>query len=82
MARVEQTETPEQMEQRCRSSKSKVTKFDKVVRRELCQVTTRGTRTFNVLEGDCCEPNSSFLMAICTAPVTSGKDPASGEKVR
>ena len=42
VARIEQTETPEMMEKRCKSM-IRATKFDKVVRREICQVSSRGT---------------------------------------
>uniref|UniRef100_A0A914XGZ6 DNA mismatch repair protein n=1 Tax=Plectus sambesii TaxID=2011161 RepID=A0A914XGZ6_9BILA len=47
VARVEQTETPEQMA--ARGTKGKA---EKVVRRELCAITTIGTRTFGVLDGN------------------------------
>lgn len=42
VARVEQTETPEMMADRCKKQ-GKVTKFDKVVKREICQVSTKAT---------------------------------------
>ena len=42
VARIEQTETPAMMESRCRSM-GRPTKFDKVVRREICQVSSRAT---------------------------------------
>uniref|UniRef100_A0A1B0F0L9 DNA mismatch repair protein n=1 Tax=Phlebotomus papatasi TaxID=29031 RepID=A0A1B0F0L9_PHLPP len=45
VARVEQTENPEMMQERCKKQKS-VTKFDRVVKREICQITNRGTRVF------------------------------------
>ncbi|XP_017065755.1 probable DNA mismatch repair protein Msh6 [Drosophila eugracilis] len=44
IARVEQTETPDMMTERCKRIKS--TKFDKVVAREICQITNRGTQVF------------------------------------
>ncbi|XP_036325707.1 probable DNA mismatch repair protein Msh6 [Rhagoletis pomonella] len=44
VARVEQTETTEMMSERCK--KIKPTKFDKVVRREICQISNRGTQVF------------------------------------
>lgn len=44
VARVEQTETPDMMTERCK--RTKPTKFDKVVRREICQITNRGTQVF------------------------------------
>lgn len=45
MARIEQTETPDMMQERVKQMK-KSTKFDKVVSREICQVTNRGTQVF------------------------------------
>ncbi|XP_017112610.1 probable DNA mismatch repair protein Msh6 [Drosophila elegans] len=44
VARVEQTETPDMMTERCKQIKA--TKFDKVVAREICQITNRGTQVF------------------------------------
>ncbi len=43
VARIEQVETPKMMENRCKNL-AKATKFDKVVRREICQKVTAGTR--------------------------------------
>lgn len=45
MARVEQTETPDMMQERVKHQQ-KTTKFDKVVRREVCQVVNKGTQVF------------------------------------
>ncbi|XP_050303383.1 probable DNA mismatch repair protein Msh6 isoform X2 [Anthonomus grandis grandis] len=42
VARVEQTETPEMMAERCKSMK-RPTKFDKVVAREICQVSSKAS---------------------------------------
>ncbi|CAI9105506.1 OLC1v1004437C1 [Oldenlandia corymbosa var. corymbosa] len=55
---VEQTETPEQLELRRREEGSK----DKVVKREICAVVTKGTLT----EGEMlsANPDSSYLMAV------------------
>ena len=36
----------------------------RVVKRELCQITTKGTRTFNVMEGDCGQADAHFLLAL------------------
>ncbi|XP_073972274.1 DNA mismatch repair protein Msh6 isoform X2 [Rhodnius prolixus] len=63
VARVEQTETPEMMTERTKQM-HKATKFDKVVRREICQVTTKGTRIFTVAEGDAEDASSKYLLAI------------------
>lgn len=40
------------------------TKFDKVVKRELCQMTTRGTRVFTVQDGEISEASNKYLLAI------------------
>ncbi|CAK9183092.1 unnamed protein product [Ilex paraguariensis] len=55
---VEQTETPEQLELRRKENGSK----DKVVKREICAVVTRGTLT----EGEMlsANPDASYLMAV------------------
>jgi DNA mismatch repair protein MSH6 len=43
---------------------TKPTKFDKVVNREICQITSRGTRVFGILDGETKEAESNFLLAI------------------
>ena len=43
VARIEQTETPAMMEKRVKAT-SKSTKFDKVVKREICRISSLGTR--------------------------------------
>lgn len=49
VVRVEQTETPDMLQVRLASSSGpKPTKFDRVVRREVCQITSRATRVANV----------------------------------
>lgn len=63
VARVEQTETPEMMEARCKAM-AKPTKFDRVVRREVCRVITRGTQTYSVLDGAPSESQSKFLLSV------------------
>ncbi|KAM9316821.1 DNA mismatch repair protein Msh6 [Gastrophryne carolinensis] len=62
VARVEQTETPEMMETRCKSM-SHPTKFDKVVRREICRIITKGTQTYSVLDGNPSESHSKYLLS-------------------
>ena len=57
VARIEQTETPAMMETRCKTMARPTTKFDKVVRREICQVYSRGT----LMGSNCTE---SYLTAI------------------
>lgn len=63
VARVEQTETPRMMEERCRQM-SRPSKFERVVRREICRITSRATRTFGAQDGQLCDPEPSFLLAI------------------
>lgn len=63
VARVEQTETPEMMEARCKTL-AKPTKFDRVVRREVCRIITRGTQTYSVLDGAPSETQSKFLLSL------------------
>ncbi|XP_070696537.1 DNA mismatch repair protein Msh6 [Pempheris klunzingeri] len=63
VARVEQTETPEMMETRCKTM-AKPTKFDRVVRREVCRIITRGTQTYSVLDGAPSESQSKFLLSL------------------
>ncbi|XP_067666471.1 DNA mismatch repair protein Msh6-like [Haliotis asinina] len=66
VARVEQTETPDMMADRCKQMSRTATKFDKVVKREVCQVTSRGTKTYRHIEGgNCSEVDSNYLLAIC-----------------
>jgi len=45
-------------------SEGKVTKFDKVVRREICQITTKGTRVFSVIDGDASTSENNYLFAL------------------
>ncbi|MFH4977385.1 hypothetical protein AB6A40_004094 [Gnathostoma spinigerum] len=68
VARVEQTETPSQLEDRNRKEKVK----DKVVKREVCRMTSSGTRTYGVLDGnddsnglDSVDPTARYLLALC-----------------
>ncbi|XP_015218440.1 DNA mismatch repair protein Msh6 [Lepisosteus oculatus] len=63
VARVEQLETPEMMEARCKSM-VRPTKFDRVVRREVCRVITKGTQTYSVLDGAPSESHSKYLLCI------------------
>ncbi|XP_055373333.1 probable DNA mismatch repair protein Msh6 [Condylostylus longicornis] len=64
VARIEQTETPDMMNERIKKQ-TKTTKFDKVVKREICQISNKGTQIF----GSQCrvapyyQPN--YMLAIC-----------------
>lgn len=42
----------------------KTTKFDKVVKREICQVSTRGTRVYTPLDVEASTPNSNYLLSL------------------
>lgn len=66
VARIEQTETPADMDVRVKNM-AKSTKFDKVVLREVCQLTTRGTRVNNFLDSDNFEGDPKYLLALCEA---------------
>ncbi|XP_039423939.1 LOW QUALITY PROTEIN: DNA mismatch repair protein Msh6 [Corvus cornix cornix] len=74
VARVEQTETPEMMEARCKST-GHSTRFDKVVRREICRIITKGTQTYSVMDCDPSENHSKFLLCM------KEKDDSAGTRV-
>ncbi|KAL3892164.1 hypothetical protein ACJMK2_004398 [Sinanodonta woodiana] len=63
VARIEQTETPDMMAERCKKL-ANPTKFDKVVKREICRITSCGTKTFNVMDGECGDSQSTYLLAV------------------
>nr|XP_006822603.1 PREDICTED: DNA mismatch repair protein Msh6-like [Saccoglossus kowalevskii] len=67
VARIEQTETPDMMQERCRKL-IKPTKFDKVVRRELCRISSKGTKTYSFIDGDTCNAESSYLLSVTEKP--------------
>ena len=46
-------------------SVARPTKFDKVVRREICQVSTQGIRSFSQRDGDVGDAQPSYLLALC-----------------
>ncbi|KAL7024587.1 hypothetical protein ACKWTF_013114 [Chironomus riparius] len=67
VARIEQVETPAMMEKRC-EAENKRTKFDKVVKREICQVTNVGmqnnaTGLFSMAKSQF-SANPNFLLCI------------------
>lgn len=62
VARCEQTETPEMMDARCRGKKT--TKFDKVVKREVCMVTTKGSCSYGPQLSDAKNPLPVYMLAI------------------
>jgi len=67
VGRVEQTETPEAMTERTRGQK-----LDKTVRREICKITTPGTKTFNVLDGQVSNAFSHYLFSFVEKVNTVG----------
>ncbi|XP_030302530.1 DNA mismatch repair protein Msh6 isoform X2 [Calypte anna] len=74
VARVEQTETPEMMEARCKAM-AHPTKFDRVVRREICRIITKGTQTYSILDCDPSENHNQYLLCV------KEKDASSGQRV-
>ncbi|CAF3104902.1 unnamed protein product [Rotaria sp. Silwood2] len=73
VARVEQTETPNMMKERLEQEKGRKNKFDKTVRREICQITTPGTKTFNTLDNDNVFRESLYLLCIVEVPINDNK---------
>lgn len=69
--RIEQTETPAMMEQRCNST-GKKRRIDKVVQREICQVTTKGTQMLGISESVFHSCHNQFLLAIYESTLESG----------
>ncbi|RNA39510.1 DNA mismatch repair Msh6 isoform X2 [Brachionus plicatilis] len=59
VGRVEQTETPDMMAERLKKIRG-----DKTVRREICRITTPGTKTFNLLDGEITNAFSQYLFSI------------------
>lgn len=64
VARVEQTETPDMMTERCKSM-SRPTKFDKVVKREVCQVSEKGVCLHGAQTLAVQQPQGCYMIAIC-----------------
>lgn len=71
VARVEQTETPEMMAERCKGLR-KPTKYDKVVKREICQISTRGACIYGAQLTDAKQPLPVYMLAICEKSCTTG----------
>lgn len=61
--RIEQTETPAMMEDRCRETGRKG-KFDKVVQREVCRITTKGTQMLGTMESIFHSSQNQYLLAV------------------
>jgi DNA mismatch repair protein MSH6 len=64
VARIEQTETPQMMENRIKTMMISPSKFDRVVKREVCALISQGTRTVGFFEGESPNAESSYLLAI------------------
>uniref|UniRef100_A0AC34G9Z1 DNA mismatch repair protein MutS core domain-containing protein n=1 Tax=Panagrolaimus sp. ES5 TaxID=591445 RepID=A0AC34G9Z1_9BILA len=74
VARIEQTETPDMRDSRNKGTGSK----DKVVKREICRVTTASTKTYGVYDGTddknfihTVEASASYLMALVEEQTSS-----------
>lgn len=63
VARCEQTETPEMMAERLKHQ-HRPTKFDKVVKREICQVINRGTQVFGQQVQITNEYQTNYMLAV------------------
>lgn len=61
--RVEQTETPAMMEERCQKTGQKG-KFDRVVQREVCRITTKGTQMLGTTEKIFHTAKNQYLMSV------------------
>lgn len=72
VARFEQTETPEMMAVRLKNDGKKATKFDKVVKRELCQVITKGTQVFGQQIAISEEYEPRYMLAIAEKASLTG----------
>lgn len=71
VARVEQTENPAMMEARCKREGT-TGKFSKVMKREICQITDRGTQIFsNGQQKMTTSSDPNFLLTIAEAKKTS-----------
>jgi DNA mismatch repair protein MSH6 len=69
VARIEQTETPAMMEERLKSMGRAPAKFERVVEREVCQVSTKGTRVNNYLDSENFEGDPRQVRHCFLAPV-------------
>ncbi|KRX84160.1 DNA mismatch repair protein Msh6 [Trichinella sp. T6] len=72
VARVEQTETPEMLQKR--AHQELLPSKEKVIRREICRIITRGTKTYNFLETEDDNVQVSYLAALCEQNSTDKKN--------
>lgn len=63
VARVEQTETPDMVQERCKRT-GQNSKWDKVVKREICQVTCKGTEICGFQDNGPTDAATNYMMAI------------------
>ncbi|KAG5670949.1 hypothetical protein PVAND_001178 [Polypedilum vanderplanki] len=74
VARIEQTETPAMMEKRC-ERENKRSKFDKVVKREVCQITNLGTQIYSTGQSSMSmgqiSSDANYLLSITEAKESS-----------
>ena len=66
VARIEQTETPEMLDERAK--REKIPSKSKTIRREVCQMTSKGTRVNTFLDSTNYEGEPSYLLAIVEKP--------------
>lgn len=71
--RIEQTETPAMMEDRCRET-GRRGKFDKVVQREVCRITTKGTQMLGIMESVFHSSQNQYLLALRQTPDTTSNN--------
>ncbi|KAF2882315.1 hypothetical protein ILUMI_23880 [Ignelater luminosus] len=71
VARVEQTETPEMMAERCKTTRVSG-KFDKVVKREICQVTTKATCVYGAQLSEAKQALPCYMLAIAEKQISNG----------
>lgn len=72
VARIEQTETPDMMNERTKHM-TRPTKFDKVVNREVCQVITKGTQVFGQQVAISEEYEPRYMLAIAESKASSSQ---------
>ncbi|XP_053615816.1 probable DNA mismatch repair protein Msh6 isoform X2 [Plodia interpunctella] len=63
VARVEQTETPDMMQERCKKT-GQNSKWDKVVRREVCSVVVRGALACGLQEPGPPDAGAAYMLAV------------------
>jgi len=76
--RIEQTETPAMLEERIQRTGQKG-KFDRVVKREVCQVTTKGTQMMSISDSVFHTAQNQYLLAVCEA---TGENDENGRRCK